>query len=146
MSPTLKSGTSPLVDARFRRSQPTGAAGANTLGLSETKIANATPYLFDETAPRNAVERLDPLALAAPRTETRTEVAALTRRVKTKDFLDSTDPGGFADQPPAVERQFAQRMGATTVEIPSSHVATVSYPAEVAELIEQATQPKGDPP
>ena len=58
----------------------------------------------------------------------------------------SAKPGGFADQPPAVERQFAQRMGATTVEIPSSHVATVSYPAEVVELIEQATQPKGDPP
>jgi pimeloyl-ACP methyl ester carboxylesterase len=40
--------------------------------------------------------------------------------------------------PPDAERQFAERMGATTVEIPSSHVAMVSYPAEVAELIEQA--------
>jgi pimeloyl-ACP methyl ester carboxylesterase len=40
--------------------------------------------------------------------------------------------------PPAAERRFAERMGATTVEIPSSHVAMVSYPAEVAELIEQA--------
>jgi pimeloyl-ACP methyl ester carboxylesterase len=40
--------------------------------------------------------------------------------------------------PPDAERQFAQRMGATTIEIPSSHVAMVSYPAEVAELIEQA--------
>ena len=47
--------------------------------------------------------------------------------------------------PPNAERQFAQRMGATTVEIPSSHVAMVSYPAEVAALIEKATQPKGDP-
>jgi pimeloyl-ACP methyl ester carboxylesterase len=39
---------------------------------------------------------------------------------------------------PDAERQFAQRMGATTIEIPSSHVAMVSCPAEVAELIEQA--------
>ena len=40
--------------------------------------------------------------------------------------------------PPDAERQFAQRMGATTIEIPSSHVAMVSHPAEVAELVEQA--------
>jgi pimeloyl-ACP methyl ester carboxylesterase len=40
--------------------------------------------------------------------------------------------------PPDAERQFAQRMGAITVEIPSSHVAMVTHPAEVAELIEQA--------
>jgi pimeloyl-ACP methyl ester carboxylesterase len=40
--------------------------------------------------------------------------------------------------PPDAQRQFAQRMDATTVEIPSSHVAMVSYPDEVAELIEQA--------
>jgi pimeloyl-ACP methyl ester carboxylesterase len=40
--------------------------------------------------------------------------------------------------PPDVERMFASRMGATTVEIPSSHVAMVSHPAEVAELVEQA--------
>jgi hypothetical protein len=63
------------------------------------RIANATPYFFDETALRNAGERLDALASPASRTETRTEVAALTRRVRTKDFLDSTNPGGFADQP-----------------------------------------------
>jgi hypothetical protein len=29
-------------------------------------------------------------------------------------------------------------MGATTVEIPSSHVAMVTHPAEVAELIAKA--------
>ena len=40
--------------------------------------------------------------------------------------------------PPDAERQFAQRMGATTVEIPSSHVAMVSHPAEVADLVEKA--------
>jgi pimeloyl-ACP methyl ester carboxylesterase len=40
--------------------------------------------------------------------------------------------------PPDAERQFAQRMGATTVEVPSSHVPMVSHPSEVAELIERA--------
>ena len=40
--------------------------------------------------------------------------------------------------PPAAQRQFAQRMGATTIEIPSSHLAMVSHPDEVAELIEKA--------
>ena len=45
--------------------------------------------------------------------------------------------------PPDAERQFAARMGATTVEIPSSHVAMVSHPAKVAELIEQAAQSVG---
>jgi pimeloyl-ACP methyl ester carboxylesterase len=42
--------------------------------------------------------------------------------------------------PPEAERQFATRMGATTVEIPSSHVAMVSHPAEVARLIETAAE------
>ena len=45
--------------------------------------------------------------------------------------------------PPDAERQFARRMGATTVEIPSSHVAMVSYPAEVAELVEKAAASVG---
>ena len=36
--------------------------------------------------------------------------------------------------PPDMERQFATRMGATTVEIPSSHLAMVSHPTEVAAL------------
>ena len=42
--------------------------------------------------------------------------------------------------PPDAERLFATRMGATTVEIPSSHVAMVSHPGEVAELIETAAK------
>jgi pimeloyl-ACP methyl ester carboxylesterase len=42
--------------------------------------------------------------------------------------------------PPAAERQFAGRMGATTVEIPASHVAMVSHPDEVARLIAQAAE------
>jgi pimeloyl-ACP methyl ester carboxylesterase len=42
--------------------------------------------------------------------------------------------------PPPAERQFAARMGATTIEIPSSHVAMVSHPQDVAELIESAAK------
>ena len=40
--------------------------------------------------------------------------------------------------PPDAERLFAKRMGATTIEVPSSHVAMVSHPEEVADLIETA--------
>ena len=40
--------------------------------------------------------------------------------------------------PPDAERQFAARMGATTVEIPTSHVAMVSHPDEVVDLIKTA--------
>ena len=34
----------------------------------------------------------------------------------------------------------ARRMGATTVEVPTNHVAMVSHPDEVVQLIETATQ------
>ncbi len=42
--------------------------------------------------------------------------------------------------PPDAERLFASRMGATAIEVPSSHVAMVSHPDEVARLIESAAQ------
>ncbi len=42
--------------------------------------------------------------------------------------------------PPDAERQFAKRMGATTVEVPTSHVAMVSHPDEVAQFIETAAK------
>ncbi len=45
--------------------------------------------------------------------------------------------------PPDVERMFASRMGATTVEVPSSHVAMVSHPQEVADLVEKAAEAVG---
>jgi pimeloyl-ACP methyl ester carboxylesterase len=49
---------------------------------------------------------------------------------------------GADDQalPPDAERLFASRMGATTVEILSSHVAMVSHPGDVAQLIETAAR------
>lgn len=47
--------------------------------------------------------------------------------------------------PPDAERQFAARMGATTIEIPSSHVPMVSHPNEVADLIEKAADAVGVP-
>src|ERR1700738_4241892 len=40
--------------------------------------------------------------------------------------------------PPDAERMFAQRMGASTLEVTSSHLAMVSHPSEVVELIEAA--------
>jgi pimeloyl-ACP methyl ester carboxylesterase len=45
--------------------------------------------------------------------------------------------------PPDAERFFAQRMGATTVEVASSHVAMVSHPNAVVELIQDAAQTVG---
>jgi pimeloyl-ACP methyl ester carboxylesterase len=42
--------------------------------------------------------------------------------------------------PPDAERQFASRMGASTIEVPSGHVAMVSYPDAVTELTETAAQ------
>ena len=44
---------------------------------------------------------------------------------------------------PDAERQFAARMGATTVEIPSSHVPMISHPNKVADLIEKAASAVG---
>jgi pimeloyl-ACP methyl ester carboxylesterase len=40
--------------------------------------------------------------------------------------------------PPDAERLFAQRMGATTVEVDSSHVVMISHPDEVTALIQAA--------
>jgi pimeloyl-ACP methyl ester carboxylesterase len=42
--------------------------------------------------------------------------------------------------PPDAERLFARRMGATTVEVATSHVAMVSHPDEVVGLIEAAVE------
>jgi pimeloyl-ACP methyl ester carboxylesterase len=42
--------------------------------------------------------------------------------------------------PPDAERAFAERMGATTVEIQSNHCAMVSHPNDVVSLIETAAR------
>ena len=42
--------------------------------------------------------------------------------------------------PPDAERAFADRMGATSVEVPSGHLAMVTHPAEVVELVETAAE------
>ena len=42
--------------------------------------------------------------------------------------------------PPDAERQFAKRMGATTVEVATNHVAMVSHPDDVVQLIETAAK------
>ena len=46
--------------------------------------------------------------------------------------------------PPDAQRFFAQRMGATTVELKSSHVQMVSHPSAVARLIVEAAQELGN--
>jgi pimeloyl-ACP methyl ester carboxylesterase len=48
--------------------------------------------------------------------------------------------------PPDAERLFSKRMGATVVEVPASHLAMVSHPKDVVQLIESALdagQPTG---
>ncbi|MBI1256400.1 MAG: alpha/beta fold hydrolase [Chloroflexi bacterium] len=52
-------------------------------------------------------------------------------------YLVATNDQAIA---PDEERFFAKRMGATTVEVPSSHVAMVSHPDDVAMLIDKAGQ------
>jgi pimeloyl-ACP methyl ester carboxylesterase len=42
--------------------------------------------------------------------------------------------------PPDAQRQFAPRMGATTVEVSTNHVAMVSHPDEVLQLINTAAE------
>jgi pimeloyl-ACP methyl ester carboxylesterase len=41
--------------------------------------------------------------------------------------------------PPPAQRMFADRMGATTMDVPSSHVAMVSHPKDVIRLTEMAS-------
>jgi pimeloyl-ACP methyl ester carboxylesterase len=45
--------------------------------------------------------------------------------------------------PPDAERMFAQRMRARTVEVAASHVAMVSHPIEVVDLIKAAAEAVG---
>jgi pimeloyl-ACP methyl ester carboxylesterase len=52
-------------------------------------------------------------------------------------YLVATDDQAI---PPDAERHFAARMGATTIEVPASHVTMVSRPDEVAHLIETAAK------
>jgi pimeloyl-ACP methyl ester carboxylesterase len=42
--------------------------------------------------------------------------------------------------PPDAQRQFAARMGATTVEVSSNHVAMVSHPEDALKLIKSAAE------
>ena len=42
--------------------------------------------------------------------------------------------------PPDAQRMFANRMTATTIEVPSGHLAMVSHPAEVVKLTEAAAE------
>ena len=50
-------------------------------------------------------------------------------------YLVATDDEAL---PPDAERQFATRMGATVIEVPSGHLAMVSHPGDVTKLIVSA--------
>src|SRR6266849_6354687 len=52
-------------------------------------------------------------------------------------YLIATDDQAL---PPAAQRLFAKRMGATVIEIPSRHVAMVSHPRDVVRLAETAAE------
>jgi pimeloyl-ACP methyl ester carboxylesterase len=52
-------------------------------------------------------------------------------------YLVATDDQAI---PPDAERHFAARMGAATIEVPSGHVAMVSHPDEVAQLVVTAAK------
>ena len=47
--------------------------------------------------------------------------------------------------PPDAERMFAKRMGAVTIELPSSHAVMLSHPKEVTAFILKATKPAPKP-
>jgi pimeloyl-ACP methyl ester carboxylesterase len=55
-------------------------------------------------------------------------------------YLVATDDQAI---PPDAERQFAARMGATTVEVDAGHLAMVTHPDEVVKLIEAAAVSTG---
>ena len=63
------------------------------------------------------------------------------RHVVGRDF-DGGGPHAPGEQTLGIgrERLVARRMGATTVEVPSSHVAMVSHPDDVVQLIKTAAQ------
>jgi pimeloyl-ACP methyl ester carboxylesterase len=57
-------------------------------------------------------------------------------------FLVATEDQAI---PPDGERLFASRMGASTIEVPSSHVAMVSHPDEAARLVSTAAEASATP-
>jgi poly-gamma-glutamate capsule biosynthesis protein CapA/YwtB (metallophosphatase superfamily) len=48
--------------------------------------------------------------------------------------------------PPDAQRQFAQRMNATTISIDTSHASYVAHPNEIVQLILDAAQAQGNNP
>jgi pimeloyl-ACP methyl ester carboxylesterase len=55
-------------------------------------------------------------------------------------FIVTTDDEAI---PPDAERQFAERMGATTVEVESGHLAMVTHADVVTQQIEAAARQVG---
>ena len=62
-------------------------------------------------------------------------------RTRPSWFIVATEDAAIA---PAMLRQQARKIGATTVEIRASHVPMISQPAAVADVIDQAARSAGD--
>jgi pimeloyl-ACP methyl ester carboxylesterase len=103
-----------------------------------------TPKGIDEDFAQDLTPAEKQLALA---TQGPTNAAAFGATITTAAW--KTKPSWFViaanDRaiPPALEKAEAARMKATSVTVPSSHVAMLSHPIEVAHLIEQAAAKAG---
>ncbi|MGF6759638.1 alpha/beta fold hydrolase [Paraburkholderia sp. GAS42] len=91
-------------------------------------------------------------AADVPETQTRI-LAAAEQPVSGKAFGEPVTQAAWKSKPswymvtmkdravaPEAQRWMAKRIGATIVSVPSSHLAPMSHPAEVAALIEQAAK------
>lgn len=99
--------------------------------LSETAFLKdfAGDLPADEARTYYAVQQ----CIGKPVTQARTTVAAW--RQKPSWYAVSTNDRTID---PGLERYMARRMGAKTIELPSSHVSLLSHPKEVADLILEA--------
>ena len=60
------------------------------------------------------------------------EVMDATNRARTEEFVDGLQREGY------LERFMAKRMGAKTIEIEASHLALISHPDAITDLIVEA--------
>jgi pimeloyl-ACP methyl ester carboxylesterase len=92
----------------------------------------------DGSSWRSVIERLqdDGFHVCAPQFPLASLVSDVARLQQVLEFQEGDDEA----IPPDAQRRFAARMGATTVEVASGHVAMVSHPDEVTDLIEKAAK------
>jgi pimeloyl-ACP methyl ester carboxylesterase len=119
--------------------------------LDEALVPDAAGFVYIDRA-----KFTDVFCADAPDTDARV-MAAVQKPVAGAVFGDSAESAAWKDIPswylvtkqdevvlPEVQRFMAERMGATTKEIDSSHVPFVSHPEIVVEMIEDAAAATGD--